>query len=97
MLTVLVVAVPAFAGIWTLRILGRQLSESLMIMKDAKERETLVKTFLALMGEDIAGKSVVKEEDRALILHALFRPSNVTATDDSPPLHTLEAILKRKS
>lgn len=94
-LVVLPVIVPLFAGVWVLRILGRQLSESLMIMKDAQERETLVKTFLALMRDDTTGKSVVKDEDRALILQALFRQSRVTATDDSPPINTIEAIFKK--
>ncbi|HVX05328.1 MAG TPA: DUF6161 domain-containing protein [Rhodanobacteraceae bacterium] len=94
LIAILPVIIPAFAGVWVLRILGRQLSESLAIMKDAQERVTLVKTFLALMRDETTGKSVVKEEDRALILQALFRQSRVTAVDDSPPLNSLEALLK---
>lgn len=94
LIAILPVLVPAFAGIWVLRILGRQLAESLAMMKDANERVTLVKTFLALMRDETAGKAVVKEEDRALILHALFRQSRITAVDDSPPINAFEAIYR---
>lgn len=91
-LAVLPVLIPAFAGVWVLRILGRLLSENLMIAQDAHERETMVKTFLALMRDETTGKEVITDEDRRLILHALFRPSAVTATDDAPPLHWAEAF-----
>lgn len=94
-IAVLPVLIPAFAGVWVLRILGRLLSENLKIAQDAQERETLVKTFLALMRDDTTGKSVVTDEDRTLILHALFRQSTVTAVDDAPPLHWME-MLRRK-
>lgn len=90
------VLVPAFAGVWVLRILGRLLSENLAIAQDARERETMVETFLALMQGETAGKSVVTDDDRRLILHALFRPSAVTATDDSPPLHWIESLRSSK-
>lgn len=93
-LAVIPVLVPAFAGVWVLRILGRMLSENLAISQDAEERETMVKTFLALMRDETTGKSVVTDEDRRIILHALFRASTVTATDDSPPIHWAEAVRK---
>lgn len=93
-IAVLPIVILAFAGVWVLRILGRQLSESLMIMKDAEERETLVKTFLALMRDETTGKALINEADRVLILQALFRQSRVTAVDDSPPINSAEAILK---
>lgn len=91
-LAVLPVVVPAFAGIWVLRILGRLLSENLKIAQDAQERETMVKTFLALMRDESAGKSVIQNDDRRLILEALFRQSTVTATDDAPPMHWLALL-----
>ncbi|WP_447936737.1 DUF6161 domain-containing protein [Thermomonas fusca] len=94
LLAVIPVLVPAFAGVWVLRILGRLLSENLAIIQDAQERETMVKTFLALMRDETTGKSVVTDEDRRIILHALFRASTVTATDDTPPLNWLDAAKK---
>lgn len=92
LLVVLPVLIPAFAGVWVLRILGRLLSENLAISQDASERETMVKTFLSLMRDDTTGKTVITDEDRRLILHALFRQSAVTSTDDTPPLHWLQSI-----
>lgn len=95
LISVLPVLIPAFAAVWLLRILGRQLSENLQLMQDASERETMVKTFLALMNDEVRGKSLVTDDDRLLILHALFRPSSLSAADDSPPVHWFD-ILSRK-
>lgn len=89
------VLVPTFAIVWVLRIIGRLLSESLQLIRDGRERETMVKTFLALMNDETRGKALVTDDDRLLILHALFRPSSISATDDSPPVHWFD-ILTRK-
>ncbi|KGU40030.1 DUF6161 domain-containing protein [Xanthomonas citri] len=87
--------IPAFAAVWVLRILGRLLSESLALMRDASERRTLVMTFLALMKDNSTGKSVIKDEDRILILHALFRPSSGAVVDDAPPVHWFDLLSSR--
>ena len=92
LVSVLPVVIPLFGVVWMLRILARQLSENMTLMQDAKERVTMVKTFLALMKDETTGKSVVTDQDRVLILHSLFRPSTITATDDSPPLSILERL-----
>lgn len=94
-LGLLPILIPAFAAVWILRILGRLLAESMNLMRDARERETLVKTFLALMKDDSTGKSVVKDEDRILILHSLFRPASTGAVDDSPPVHWFDVLASR--
>jgi len=78
------IAIFAFAAIWVLRILGRQLSRHLQQREDARERQTMVKTFLALMNEKNSGK-IITDNDRILILHALFRPSGAHTPDDAPP------------
>ncbi|MCD9026602.1 hypothetical protein LDO26_00030 [Luteimonas sp. BDR2-5] len=92
---ILPVLVPTFVGIWFLRIISRQLSESLQLMKDAGERVVMVKTFLALMNDEIRGKALVTDDDRLLILHSLFRPSSVSATDDAPPVHWFDILSKK--
>lgn len=94
-LTLIPIAVPAFAGIWVLKMLSRLLSENLQMMRDAKERETMVKTFLALMRDDKEGKSIVNDNDRILILHSLFRPSSITAVDDAPPVHWFDILTNK--
>lgn len=92
LLTLIPVLIPAFAAIWVLKILSRLLSENLQMMRDARERETMVKTFLALMRDEERGKALVRDEDRILILHALFRPSTVNAVDDAPPVHWFDIL-----
>lgn len=96
-LTLVPVAVLAFAGIWVLKMLSRLLSENLQMMRDARERETMVKTFLALMRDDKDGKSMVNDNDRILILHSLFRPSSVSAIDDAPPVHWFDILTNKVS
>lgn len=94
-LTLVPIAIPAFAGVWVLKMLSRLLSENLQMMRDARERETMVKTFLALMRDDKNGKSIVNDNDRILILHSLFRPSSVTAVDDAPPVHWFDILTNK--
>lgn len=94
-LAVLPILIPAFAAIWVLRIVGRLLAESLALMRDASERTTLVKTFLAMMKDEAGNKSVIKDDDRILILHALFRPSTGAVSDDSPPVHWFDLLSSR--
>jgi hypothetical protein len=87
--------VPGFAVIWAMRILSRLLSETISMMRDARERETMVKTFLALLRDKADGQPGVTQDDRILILHSLFRPSSITAVDDSPPVHWFDLLTKR--
>ncbi|MGZ9896534.1 DUF6161 domain-containing protein [Bordetella bronchiseptica] len=94
-LTLVPIAIPAFAGVWVLKMFSRLLSENLQMMRDARERETMVKTFLALMRDDKNGKSIVNDNDRILILHSLFRPSSVTAVDDAPPVHWFDILTNK--
>ncbi len=96
-LALIPIAIPAFAGVWVLKMLSRLLSENLQMMRDAKERETMVKTFLALIRDDKNGKAIVSEDDRILILHSLFRPSSVSAVDDAPPVHWFDILTNKVS
>lgn len=95
LLTLFPIAIPAFAGVWVLRMLGRLLSENLQMMRDARERETMVLTFLALMRDDKSGDPIVNDNDRILILHSLFRPSSVAAIDDAPPVHWFDILTNK--
>ncbi|MDF3822935.1 DUF6161 domain-containing protein [Leptospira sp. 96542] len=95
LLTLSPLLVPVFASIWVLKILSRLLSENLQLMRDARERETMVKTFLALMRDDQSGKALVQDNDRILILHALFRPSSLSAVDDAPPVHWFDILTNK--
>jgi len=93
-LLVLPLLIPAFCGIWILRILGRLLTSYLRLSEDARERKTMVETFLALSKEGADGKALLQPEDRHLILKALFRPGDGGNADDSPPVSALEQLAK---
>lgn len=77
------VALVATIGVWIIRILVRILLSNMHLFSDAKERETMMQTYLALINE---GK-MPEDEDRRLILQALFRPSStgIVKDDASPP------------
>lgn len=87
--------IPAFMGIWILRILGRLLATYVRLSEDARERRTMVETFLAMSREGADGNPLLKPEDRHLILKALFRSSDSNAEDDAPPFGLMDALLKK--
>ena len=57
--------------IWLLRIILKVTFSNLHLQEEAHEKETMILTYLALINEG-AG---LKEDDRKLILEAIFRPS----------------------
>jgi hypothetical protein len=71
----------AFLLVWVLRIISKQLLANLALSNDAAERVTMVETFLSLMQKP----DHVKEDDRILILSALFRPAPSSNDDGTPP------------
>ena len=84
--------VPAFLVLWVLRLVSRVFLNNLALLADASERVAMTNTFLALMEEP----DKVTEQDRILILQALFRP---TATqggqDEGAPPHWFDVLLNR--
>jgi hypothetical protein len=88
------VLIPAFLGIWILRILGRMLATHLQLWEEARERLTMLRTFLALMRDEKRG-ALVKDEDRILILSALFRHSGPSTVDDAPPATWFDILMTR--
>lgn len=93
-----VLGVPAFAVIWILRILGRLMATSLALADEANERQTMLWTFLAMArpsGSDESTADLVTNEDRVLILHALFRPSSGSTADDAPPVNWFDLLMNR--
>ena len=89
--------IPAFAGVWVLRILGRLFSTYAQLSEAARERKIMVETFLALSREDAEGSPLLQPEDRHLILKALFRPGGSGVGDDSPPVGALEQLFRQLS
>lgn len=88
------VVIPALAVMWVLRILGRQLSESILATRDAKEREVMTRTYLALMKSGNDEKPPMEDNDRQIVLQSLFRPSSITGNDDAPPFSITDIFSK---
>jgi hypothetical protein len=84
-----VMGVPIFSGFWILRVLSRLFHMNVGAMADADERTTMVRTYLALFDE-----KKLSEQDRILILQALFRPTTQTP-DDSPPPNWFDLLMQR--
>lgn len=85
------ITLPAILLLWFLRLIARRHVNSLATARDAQHRQTMIQTYLALMAEEGSG---VTEQDRLLILQALFRPENPSGDDDAPPPHLLEIMTK---
>jgi hypothetical protein len=80
-----------FFVVWVLRLIARQIVTNVSLMHDAAERKTMTETFLALMDEH----GHVTEQDRVLILHALFRPSTTGQSEDAAPPHWFDMLMER--
>ncbi|HEY1718749.1 MAG TPA: DUF6161 domain-containing protein [Verrucomicrobiae bacterium] len=76
--------------VWVVRILVRLLLSNIHLLTDARERVTMVQTYLALMRR---GK--LKDDERMFILQTLFRPTPTgIVKDDAVPLTIIESITK---
>lgn len=76
--------------VWVIRILVRLLLSNVHLLTDAKERVTMVQTYLALLRRD-----KLKDEERMFILQTLFRPTPTgIVKDDAVPLTIVEGLTK---
>lgn len=81
--------IPTILFLWLLKIFASDYRLNQNQADDAEEREAMVLTFKALEFEERVG-----DEERLVILNALFRPHNSSA-EDSLPLPAWEAIIGR--
>jgi Family of unknown function (DUF6161) len=78
-------------GIWAVRLLVRMFLSHTHLATDASERTTMVQTYLSL----IEGGNLTSDEDRKLILQALFRPAtDGLVKDEGLPHPFLEALTR---
>lgn len=85
-----VVVASGLFGVWVIRILVRLLLSNIHLQTDARERVTMVQTYLAL-----ARRGKFKDEERLYILQSLFRPTPTgIVRDDAVPLTVVESITK---
>ncbi len=84
---------PSVLVLWMFRHISRMFVTNFRFADDSSFRATQTETYLALMADE---KAHVSEDDRLLILNALFRSlDHGGADDDAPPANLLE-ILKRR-
>lgn len=67
---------PVIVVLWLLRFINKQATTHLALRQDARERVTLIETYLALYSEN-----KVREDQLSLVLQSIFRPSNVTGDE----------------
>jgi hypothetical protein len=78
-------------GVWAVRLFVRMFLSHSHLATDAAERVTMVKTYLALL----EGDKLPSDDDRKLILQALFRPaSDGIVKDEGLPHPVLEALTR---
>ena len=78
--TLAFLSIPALTALWVLKHFARLFVTNMERSADAKLRETMATTFLALTKE---GAATVDQHERLLILEALFRPPAPVSADDS--------------
>jgi hypothetical protein len=78
-------------AVWVVRIVVRLFLSHVHLLADANERVTMANTYLSLH----RSRQGLQDNDRQLILQALFRPSSTgVVKDDGVPLSWIEAITK---
>lgn len=87
------VSIPALTALWGLKHVARLFVLNIERSADARLRETMTTTFLALTKD---GTATVGQDERLLILEALFRPPAPTPSDDGH-LSGLSALVSRRS
>lgn len=85
------VTVPALLYGWLLKNISRIFVQRMMLADDAAHRRLLTMTYLGLAKEP---RLAITDNDRALILNALFRPVAPHAVDDGPPTGLIDLIRK---
>jgi hypothetical protein len=84
-------AIPVFLGFWGLKLLVRIFLSHVHLFTDAKERTTMIQTYLALLREG----NGLADGDKKIILETLFRPSSTgIIKDDGVPQHPIVEIFK---
>lgn len=86
----LVITIPLLGYAWLLRLVSRYLNLNLTLRHDADQRCVMAKTFVQLVNQGAAND----DQDRALILGALFRPAPGTNTEDDHPPNVIGMIKK---
>lgn len=84
-----VLTIPAVLYGWVLKNVSRVFVQQMNLADDASHRRALAITWLGLVAEK---RFDLSNEERALVLNAMFRPVPPNAQDDGPPAGLLELV-----
>jgi len=83
--------VPVLAAGWLLRLLSRFINNQMALLDDARHRDVMTKTYLALVSDKQSG---VDEKDRLVMLSAIFRPLPGAQIEEIAPPTILDLLKK---
>jgi hypothetical protein len=83
------ISVPALFYAWLLKNISRVFIQNLNLADDAAHRRSLALTYMGLLRDE---RHPATEQDRAIILNALFRPIPPQNIDEGPPMGLVELI-----
>lgn len=87
----LLVLIPMLGAAWLLRLISRFLNNNQVLADDARHRQVMTQTYLALVADP---NSQVTEKDRLIMLNAIFRPLPGAQTDEVAPPTVLDLLKK---
>jgi hypothetical protein len=87
-----VITVPALFYAWLLKNISRVFIQNLNLADDAAHRRSLALTYMGLLQDE---KHPASDQDRAIILNALFRPIPPQTNDEGPPAGLIDLIQKK--
>ena len=87
-----VITVPALFYAWLLKNISRVFIQNLNLADDASHRRSLALTYMGLLQDE---KHPALEQERAIILNALFRPIPPQTNDEGPPAGLIDLISKK--
>ena len=86
-----IISVPALFYAWLLKNVSRVFIQNLNLADDASHRRSLALTYMGLLQDE---KHPATDQDRAIILNALFRPIPPQTNDEGPPAGLIDLIKK---
>jgi ElaB/YqjD/DUF883 family membrane-anchored ribosome-binding protein len=88
---IVLLVIPAIGIGWVLKMLARLVHTNSNLGDDARQRQAMVRTYLALVADK---ESAVTETDRLVMLNAIFRPLPGGQNDEVAPPTILDLIKK---
>lgn len=83
------ISIPALFYAWLLKNISRVFIQNLNLADDAAHRRSLALTYMGLLRDE---RHPATDQDRAIILNALFRPIPPQNSDEGPPAGLIDLI-----